>query len=80
MERMDTETAARMAAATKCAHAGCTCTVVAGERYCSDYCVEQVNARTAHNDDECQCGHPECEHDLVSAGQPLTMPGPGQTS
>jgi hypothetical protein len=68
MENVDTETVFRTASATKCAHAGCTCTVEAGERYCSDYCLAQVNDepdKRAHHD-ECRCGHAECEPDLAS--------------
>ena len=55
-----------LAAAAKCAHAGCICTVEDGERYCSDYCHAQEGGEQAQahdeDDDECQCGHAECEH------------------
>lgn len=60
----------KLSALTKCAHAGCTCTIDEGERYCSDYCAEQVNAAEQHDDDEdgdheCECGHAECTHEIV---------------
>jgi hypothetical protein len=60
MENVNTETPHKLAQIAKCAHAGCLCTVEAGERYCSDYCAVQANASGAADDTECSCGHPEC--------------------
>jgi len=60
MESMQTESPGKLAALTKCAHPGCTCTVSDGGQYCSDYCVETAQADSAKDDEGCGCGHPEC--------------------
>jgi hypothetical protein len=70
MENLDTEPVVKRAALAKCEHDGCTCTVEAGERFCSDYCLAQVGAEEASADHECQCGHPECEHVMAPTGVP----------
>jgi hypothetical protein len=73
MENIRSETTAALAAVAKCAHPGCTCTIVeSGERYCSDYCLAQDSGeRAAADDDECQCGHAECEHARAPVAAPL---------
>jgi hypothetical protein len=43
-----------------CAHAGCGCSVAAGETYCSDYCVAAEAGEEAQTEG-CGCGHPECD-------------------
>jgi hypothetical protein len=62
METVAVESPGKLATLAKCAHDGCICTVSSGERFCSDYCAEQVNGAKAATDDECNCGHPECAH------------------
>ena len=62
METVQTESSIKLATLVKCAHPDCDCTVSSGQRYCSDYCAEQANARAAAADDLCNCGHPECTH------------------
>ena len=78
METERIETGHQLAMAAKCAHAGCTCTVESGGRYCSDYCLVQAErtdaAHAEAEDDACRCGHCECE----DAAQPVAvslMPG-----
>ena len=68
METVQTESSVKLAALAKCDHPGCICTVESGERYCSDYCAEQANAKDAAADDTCACGHPECVHSTTGAG------------
>ena len=71
MEDIRSDTTDAVAAVAKCAHPDCACTVQPGERYCSDYCVAQNSGeQAAADDDECQCGHPECEH----ARAPIATP------
>jgi hypothetical protein len=61
------KTAGALAMAAKCAHAGCTCTVESGERYCSEYCLVQAERTdpdalaTDGDEDGCGCGHKECK-------------------
>ena len=62
MESLQTEAAGHVVAMAKCAHTDCICTVGTGERFCSDYCAEQAGASKAQQDDDCECGHPECVH------------------
>jgi hypothetical protein len=66
----------RLALAAKCAHAGCVCTVEAGERFCSEYCLVQAertdDAALAADDDGCTCGHAEC----AKAARPVLAPPP----
>ena len=69
MESLQTETAGNVAAMAKCAHPDCICTLTTGERFCSDYCMEQAGASKAQQDDHCECGHPECVH--AEHGMPL---------
>jgi hypothetical protein len=53
----------------KCGHEGCLCVVEPSQTYCSDYCVKvsgadasnQLPARQIQGD-QCQCGHPACQH------------------
>jgi hypothetical protein len=72
VETVQTESPGKLATLEKCAHDGCICTVVAGERFCSDYCAEQANASKAAADDECHCGHAECTHSVAA---PAAMDG-----
>jgi hypothetical protein len=62
MESLQTEVAGNVAAMAKCAHVDCICTVLTGERFCSDYCAEQSGASKAQQDGRCECGHTECVH------------------
>jgi len=67
MEAVQTESSGKLATIAKCAHAPCVCTVSSGERFCSDYCIEQAGAEdqsaaTEAGDHDCGCGHAECEH------------------
>lgn len=41
-----------------CEHNLCTCTLEAGDGYCSTYCRTQVEGGTT--DGLCRCGHAEC--------------------
>jgi hypothetical protein len=54
----------------RCAHPACTCTVPAGQSYCSEHC-RQVTADPQPGDDSegCRCGHRACqpEQSLQSA-------------
>ena len=70
MESVQTEVAGSIAMLAKCAHPDCVCTVATGERFCSDYCMEQAGASEAAADDACNCGHPECMH----AGAKVALP------
>ena len=71
MENVTTESTVEHPVLAKCAHEGCTCTVVeSGERFCSDYCLAQAGTEHASADDECQCGHAECEHVVASPAVP----------
>jgi len=77
MDTVQTETPHRLAQLAKCAHTGCICTVDSGEQYCSDYCASQANAEKTAEDDECNCGHPECTvttagHRLASLGREIS--------
>lgn len=49
------------AANQRCAHPACTCTVPAGEAYCSEHCRKRVESPTSDQAPGCQCGHPGCE-------------------
>ena len=69
-ESVQTEVAGSIAMLAKCAHPDCICTVTTGERFCSDYCMEQAGASEAAADDACNCGHPECMH----AGAKMALP------
>jgi hypothetical protein len=60
MESVQAESSVKLAALQKCAHPDCICTVGAGERYCSDYCLEDSRANSAMDVEGCKCGHPEC--------------------
>ena len=62
MDTPNTESATHPSVLAKCEHDGCTCTVEAGQRFCSDYCLAQAGTEHAGDDHECQCGHAECEH------------------
>lgn len=77
MERLQTETSHSPHIIAKCAHADCICTVGNGEKYCSDYCAAQDRGAHAAADDECQCGHIECQHSaesLTARGLPGFQP------
>lgn len=79
MENIGNETMGALAAVAKCAHPGCTCTIEPGERYCSDYCLAQDSGEhAAADDEECQCGHAECEHARAPVAAPV-MTGPFPT-
>ena len=71
----------RLALAAKCAHAGCTCTVEAGERFCSEYCLVQAErtddeALAADGDEAgCTCGHTECEQAATPEVPPVLLNG-----
>ncbi len=88
MDTTTTETEAghaggALALAGKCAHAGCSCTVEAGERYCSEYCLVQAertdDEALAADGDGCTCGHQECEKATTAVVPPVphdaTPPG-----
>jgi hypothetical protein len=60
MESVQTESSQRLATLRKCAHPDCTCTVVEGEEYCSDYCLENMRADSTKDEEGCACGHAEC--------------------
>lgn len=84
MTTTDTETTAApatLALAAKCAHAGCACTVEAGERYCSEYCLVQAErtddaALAADADDDgCTCGHGECAKAMAPVVPPAVLDG-----
>jgi hypothetical protein len=59
-------------AATRCAHAPCTCHAQEGEQYCSESCrnaAESASASSSQTDStqkagaartECSCGHASC--------------------
>jgi len=64
--------AATSAALPKCAHTACSCTVTAGERFCSDHCLADSGEDAVTVSEGCQCGHPECEQ-LAGIATP---PGP----
>jgi hypothetical protein len=49
-----------------CAHPGCNCAPVKGEKYCSPHC------ETAPNEVMCGCGHVECEAGASYKGRPQT--------
>ena len=70
MESVQTEVAGPVAVLAKCAHPDCICTVGTGERFCSDYCMEQAGASQAAADGTCNCGHPEC----MPAGAKMALP------
>jgi hypothetical protein len=72
MESTQTESSGKLATLNKCAHPDCTCTVVEGERYCSDYCLESARADDARDIEGCECGHAEC----TTVAVPLTPVGP----
>ena len=66
METTQTELAGKLATLEKCAHDHCTCTVESGEQFCSDYCAAQAGAEASLMDDSaCNCGHPECAHEMA---------------
>ena len=71
--------AGKLALAAKCAHAGCACTVEAGERFCSEYCLVQAertddDALAADGDDAgCTCGHAECETAAAPSVPPVLL-------
>ena len=71
--------ASNLALAAKCAHAGCACTVEAGEQYCSEYCLVQAertddDARAADADDDgCTCGHAECAKAMAPVVPPAVL-------
>jgi hypothetical protein len=44
-------------APTKCAHFACTCTVPAGQKYCSTHCEDAKSMTTL----TCHCGHHGCD-------------------
>jgi hypothetical protein len=60
MESVYTGSSERLAQLRKCAHPDCTCTVVEGEQYCSDYCMENMRADSTIDEEGCGCGHAEC--------------------
>jgi hypothetical protein len=63
----------KLAPLRKCAHPNCTCTVAEGEEYCSDYCLENMRADSADEDEACGCGHAECtSKEAVAAIAPFT--------
>ena len=72
MESVQTEGSPKLAALNKCAHPDCTCTVVEGEQYCSDYCAESMQADNAKDVEGCECGHAEC----TTVAVPITPVGP----
>ncbi len=72
MEKVQTETSGKLAALAKCAHSACVCTVVSGERYCSDHCAERAATSKAGVDDECGCGHAEC---VATVGAHVVLDG-----
>lgn len=75
MESLQTEATGNVSAMAKCAHSECICTVLTGERFCSDYCAEQAGASKAQHDDQCECGHAECGHvDRGMALPPAALP------
>ena len=56
-------------ATNRCAHAGCKCSVGAGETYCSPACQQQAQQAGSRQQSEqgassgalqCNCGHPAC--------------------
>lgn len=75
METVQTDVPNKLAQLAKCAHAECTCTVVSGEKYCSDYCAAETNADKVAADDGCSCGHPECVHTSALLRAPPGMEG-----
>jgi len=42
----------------RCAHPNCTCSVSAGEQYCSQACSDAAEA--GRNNERCGCPHPQC--------------------
>jgi hypothetical protein len=60
MESVHTGSSEKLAPLRKCAHPDCTCTVVEGEQYCSDYCMENMRADSTIDEEGCGCGHAEC--------------------
>jgi len=47
----------------KCAHSACKCDAKPGEKYCSAYCAEVVDATASnqkHEAGRCNCGHAAC--------------------
>lgn len=44
-----------------CAHPGCRCLVDLAEAYCSQYCRQEVGARSPSDTAACRCGHSACE-------------------
>lgn len=51
----------------KCALPRCTCSVPAGQQYCSDECRLQ-HANPDEQTEECPCGHAECSSEGPSGG------------
>jgi len=55
----------------KCAHAGCRCSVAAGQTYCSPSCQQQAQQSTGRQQGQqgastagaaqCGCGHAACQ-------------------
>lgn len=52
-----------MADTKKCAHPSCSCQVQSGQKYCSMAC-ESAKSMTGL---ACQCGHPGCKGEQVTA-------------
>ncbi len=53
------------AAGAKCAHANCSCTVPAGQQYCSPMCreaAESARGETQGPKGDCGCGHAACRN------------------
>ncbi len=45
--------------AKTCAHETCSCLVVSGSKYCSDFCEDSEGLTTL----TCDCGHTMCKDD-----------------
>lgn len=44
-----------------CAYEPCTCTIEAGEQYCSRMCEQDASQDFSTTHGRCRCSHSECE-------------------
>ena len=70
MESLQTAVAGSVAALAKCEHSDCICTVSTGERFCSDYCMEQAGASEALDGRHLHLRASECLH----SAEKITLP------
>jgi hypothetical protein len=54
----------------KCAHTSCTCPPQQGSKYCSNYCHDARGTIEL----ACNCGHPDCGAETVTAEERDLLP------